>query len=412
MKLNIIVANDFAHVNGGAAQVALSSAIGLSERGHDVTFLAAVAPVSKSLRESKVNVVLTGQCDIKNDPHRLRAATQGIWNLKSSRMMARLLEQAELDRTVIHVHGWTKALTSSIIRAALKYGAAVIVTLHDYFYACPNGGFFNFPKKECCHLRPLSAACLSENCDRDGYSEKLWRSARQVVQNCFGFRNSPLLSFITISDFSENILKDFVARGATTYRVNSPSDFEKEIPVDVSANSRFMSLGRLSPEKGLDLLARAALELNCDVTFVGEGPSRAEIQLVNPRAQITGWKSRQEVKACLRSARCIVLPSRWYEAQPMVIAEAAALGIPAIVADQCAGREMVENNVTGFWFQSGNWVDLRDKMALLGDGGTTAQMGRAAYQRHWKDPFTLEKHLDRLELCYGSALQNRRSKAH
>ena len=389
--------------------MALSSAIGLSERGHDVTFFAAVSPVAESLRESSVNVVLTEQCDIKNDPHRLRAMTQGIWNLKSSRIMERLLERVELDRTIVHIHGWTKALSSSIVRVALEHGAAVIVTLHDYFYACPNGGFFNFPKKECCHLRPLSGACLRENCDRDGYPEKLWRSSRQVVQNRLGFRNSPLLSFITISEFSENILTDFLPRGATTYRVNSPSDFDKETPVDVGANSQFMSLGRLSPEKGLDLLARAALELNCEVTFVGEGPSRAEIQCVNPKAQITGWKSRQEVKACLRSARCIVLPSRWYEAQPMVIAEAAALGIPAIVADQCAGREMVENNVTGFWFRSGDWVDLRDKMALLSDDGTTARMGRAAYECHWKDPFTLDKHLDRLELCYGSALQNRHS---
>ena len=46
--LDIIVANDFAHVNGGSAQVALSSAVGLAERGHRVTFLAAVPPVAES----------------------------------------------------------------------------------------------------------------------------------------------------------------------------------------------------------------------------------------------------------------------------------------------------------------------------------------------------------------------------
>ena len=93
----------------------------------------------------------------------------------------------------------------------------------------------------------------------------------------------------------------------------------------------------------------------------------------------------------------------------MVVAEAAALGIPAIVADQCAGREMVENGVTGLWFRSGDHADLCEKMTMLQDSNTAAQMGRAAYARHWVAPFTLDKHLDLLETCYGSILSGSNS---
>jgi glycosyltransferase involved in cell wall biosynthesis len=400
----VIVANDFAHVNGGAAQVALSSAVGLAQRGYPVTFFSAVAPIADELRCPGINVVLTNQFDIKTDPSRFRAATQGIWNPQSARKMEQVLTGADPNRTILHVHGWTKALTSSIIRVALHRGVAVVVTLHDYFYACPNGGFFNFQRKESCPLRPLSTACLKENCDRDGYPEKLWRSVRQGVQNRFGFPSSKLLNFITISDFSENVLKSFLPVNAMIYRVASPSDFTKEAPVDVTANTQFICLGRLSPEKGLNLVAAVARDLNCEVTFVGEGPSRDEIKSINLQAQITGWQPREQVKIYLRSARCLVLSSLWYEAQPMVVAEAAAVGVPAIVSDRCAGREMVENGVTGLWFRSGDYADLRDKMTTLQNSEIAARMGRAAYDRHWSDPFTLQKHLTTLEGCYRSIL--------
>ncbi len=407
VALNVVVANDFAHVNGGAAQVAISSAVGLSAQGHKVTFFAAVPPVAESLRSSGVRVVLTNQFEIKTDPSRIRAATQGIWNIESARKMDELLSELDPNQTILHVHGWTKALTSSIIRVALRRRIAVVVTLHDYFCACPNGGFFNFQRKQACHLRPLSVACLKENCDRDGYPEKIWRSVRQAVQNSFGFTSSPLLSFITISEFSEQVLRPLLTSDAVLYRVASPSDFEKEPPVEVVRNSQFISIGRLSPEKGCGLLAAAARDLECEVTFVGDGPSRDEITRINPRAKITGWQSREQVKYHLRSARCLVLSSLWYEAQPMVVAEAAAVGIPAIVPDQCAGREMVEKDVSGMLFRSGDCEDLREKMAVMMNGDSAAMMGRAAYLRHWREPFTLEKHLAGLNNCYRSILERR-----
>jgi glycosyltransferase involved in cell wall biosynthesis len=403
--LNIVIVNDFAHVNGGAAQVAISSAIGLSSRGHKVTFFAAVPPIADELKKTRISMVLTDQFDIKNDPNRFRAATQGIWNSHAAAKMKVHLAGLDRRRTVLHVHGWTKSLTSSVIHAAIRQRFPVAITLHDYFMACPNGGFFNFPKNEICHLHPLSISCLKENCDRDGYGEKLWRSTRQVVQNNFGLRDSPLLSFVTISAFSEEILKPFLPSSSAVFRVASPSDFEKGDAVDVTRNQSFVSLGRLSPEKGLPLLAKACRELDCPVTFIGDGPSRNEILAIDPNAHITGWQSREEVKSHLRSARCLVLPSLWYEAQPMVVAEAAAIGVPAIVSDQCAGSEMVENGVTGLWFRSGDWLDLKSKMAQLQDPEVALKMGSAAYSRHWNDPFTLQKHLDSLELCYRSILE-------
>jgi glycosyltransferase involved in cell wall biosynthesis len=404
---DVVIVNDYAHVNGGAAQVALSSAIALAERGRRVTLLAAVGPISQELEKAGVRVALTNQYDIKSDPIRVRAATQGIWNPRASASMREILVHCDPGQTIVHVHGWGKALSISSIHAAVEAHFPVVITLHDYLYACPSGGFFNFQRKEICKLRPFSVACLKENCDRDGYPQKLWRSVRGEVQNQFGFRRQGVRHFITLSEISEAVLRPFLPPDAAVYRVPNPIDVIQEEPVDVSRNMQFVSVGRLSAEKGLGLLAQAAKELSCEVTFVGEGPSRKEINSIYPEARITGWQSRHIVTQYLRSARALVFPSLWYEAQPLAVLEAAALGIPAIVPDQCAAREMVEPDVTGLWFRSGDSSDLREKVATLQDPIVAERMGRAAYERYWKHPLTMERHLASLEACYRSVLDSR-----
>ncbi len=401
---NIVILNDFAHVNGGAAEVALTSAIGLAKRGHNVTLLAAVAPVAAELGDAGVRVLLTDQFDIKSDPRRLRAALQGIWNRRAATTIDRLSRDYDPRNTVVHVHGWCKALSSSVVRQALYRKFPVAVTLHDYYYACPSGGFFNFPRKQNCPLKPLSAACILENCDRDGYPQKLWRVLRQEVQNTVGSFGD-VRSFITLSDFSENILRPFLPPNAKVYRVPNPINITRRTPVDVGNNRTFVAVGRISSEKGLTLLAQAAADLLCDLTLIGDGPARDQVCSVYPKTRVTGWKSKSEVTAELGSARALVFPSIWYEAQPLVVGEAAALGIPAIVPRQCAAREWVVDGVTGFWFESGSSTDLRDKIAKLQDDETAGKMGRAAYEHYWRDPYSMSKHLERLEACYSSILQ-------
>lgn len=139
--MNIVVVSDFAHVNGGNAAVALGSAVGLAARGHAVTLFAGAGPVDERILASSIDVVCTDQYSIADDPRRLRAMVQGVWNAEAARAMARLLGRVDLDSTVVHVHGWDKVLSSSVVRTALSMGAKVVCTYHDYVSACPTGGF-------------------------------------------------------------------------------------------------------------------------------------------------------------------------------------------------------------------------------------------------------------------------------
>src|SRR3546814_355534 len=69
---------------------------------------------------------------------------------------------ATVDRreTVVHFHQWTKAFSPSVFAAVADRGIPAVVSMHDYFLACPNGAYFNFPRNAPCSLRPLSPACI------------------------------------------------------------------------------------------------------------------------------------------------------------------------------------------------------------------------------------------------------------
>lgn len=403
---HIIIVNDSAHVNGGTATIALGSAEELARRGRRVTLFSAIGPVSPDLLElPSLNVVCLDQPDILSDPNRLRALTSGIWNQFAAKRFRSLLESCDPERTVIHLHGWTKALSTSVLREALNGGFRVVLTLHDFFAACPVGTFYQAPQQQICHLRPMSAACISLNCDARNYAHKLWRVARQWVQIHAGSMPSGIGDFISISGLSDHVLQPFLPVESHVHRVRNFTSIPKIEPVKVASNQHFVYSGRFSAEKGVQRFAETGTAAGIEMLFIGDGPLRGAIEKAAPAAEITGWLSAPDARAELRRARALVFPSLWYETQGLVVAEAAAMGIPAIVPDTCAAREWVVDGVTGLWFVGGDRASLQRCIERLRDDAEFAtKLGRNAYTHYWEDPSTVERHCDELEALYGNML--------
>ena len=405
MSLDVIVINDFAETNGGAAQVALASAFGLAANGHRVTIFSAVPPIDALPTYPNLTLVLTGQHEIAEDPSRLRAMVQGIWNSKARRMLRATLKDFDPKNAIVHLHGWSKALSSSVVHECVERGFKVVCTLHDYFVACPNGGFYNFRTNNICHLHALSLRCVLENCDSRSYNQKIWRVARQIVQRQFGGIPGGISAFISVSNFSKRVLQPYLPSGCRLFEIQNPVVSVREPPALLEDSSPFLYVGRLSPEKGGVLLAAAAADLDCDLVYVGAGVSRPAIEMQNKKARFTGWLPRSEVLSRLRTARALVLPSLWYETQGLVVLEAAAMGVPAIVADTSAARDLVHDGHSGLWFRGGDATSLRAAMKRLMVSQVAKNMGRNAYDQYWKDPPTISSHILKLERAYVEVLE-------
>lgn len=90
--MNVIIVNDYSYINGGAGEIAVSTALALAERGHEVIFFAAVDGDCSYFRNNKkITFVCTNQYDILSNPKRLSATVQGVWNFKAAKIFEELL---------------------------------------------------------------------------------------------------------------------------------------------------------------------------------------------------------------------------------------------------------------------------------------------------------------------------------
>jgi glycosyltransferase involved in cell wall biosynthesis len=404
--LNIVLINDSAIVNGGAAKVALTEAKALAQLGHQVHLVCALGPVPDDLAEvENLHVHLLSIPDVNSDPNRLRAMSLGLWNPRTYRYTAELLASLDPKTTVVHAHSWTRALSSSVLKAAHNSGLPLVITLHDYLMACPQGTFFRQREVCNCKLKPMSVACLSTNCDDSGYAHKLWRVGRKFVQDKAGGTPRLVRDFVYVSESSLGLLKPYLPADARCHYVPNPIEVERQEPAHVEQSEVFCFAGRFVPEKGAMLFAEAAKAEGVAAQFIGEGPQRDQIVQVNPAAQMAGWMNSAGVARELRAARALVFPSVWHEVLGLTVLEAAALGVPSIVPKGCGAEESVVDGVTGFHFRSGDAADLAAKIALLKDADVAAKLGRAAYDRFWsRTDWTLEGHVKNLEAVYEGML--------
>ncbi len=110
-------------------------------------------------------------------------------------------------------------------------------------------------------------------------------------------------------------------------------------------------VGRLSREKGLDLLAPVSARLRAAridhrLVVAGDGPMRSELMAACPDAVFTGPLGREAVADVFASADVFVFPSRTDTAGNVVL-EAQASGLPVIVSDAGGPREHLRPGVTG-----------------------------------------------------------------
>jgi glycosyltransferase involved in cell wall biosynthesis len=196
-------------------------------------------------------------------------------------------------------------------------------------------------------------------------------------------------------------LRPWLPRSANYLRVRNPINIEKAPPSVPSNNRVFTFVGRLSPEKGAAVFASAARLADVGAVFVGSGRESLKIPTLNPDAILLGWQARAGVIQAIRSSRAIVFPSLWHETQGLVVMEAAAVGVPAVVSDACAARDNIVDGVSGLLFRAGDVADLAAKLRLLdSDQQLVEALGKAAYEQYWASPCTLYNHVQDLVGCY------------
>lgn len=346
---NIIIICDYAYIEGGATKVAIQTAIALSNyTDYNIYFFAGCGEPCEELKNSNVNVICLKMYDLLGNPNRLNALKNGIYNRKSGEKLKNLINSfnGNSNNTLVHVHTYTKVLSSSIFKITQELNIPTFITIHDYFLTCPNGGCFNYVKNHVCEIPPMSLKCLLCNCDVRHYYHKIWRYIRQIKQNSI-IRKNDNIGYIFISKFQEKQLLKRIPSIKNKYMLQNPIDLDNRIRVNAENNNYYIYIGRLSEEKGVRLFCESVSESNCNAVVIGDGKLFSELKNKYTNIIFTGWLQKANIKKWILKARCLIFTSLWYEGSPLTIPEVQAYGLPCIVTNTNAGTDTIKHGING-----------------------------------------------------------------
>ncbi len=337
-----------------------------------------------------------------------RTHTMGrmLWSTSARAGIERAIERFRPD--VAHLHNVYHQLSPSILGPLVRHGVPVLMTLHDYKLACPtyqfsdNGTiceaclphrFWEAPKRRCReHSLLASGAMAAELAIHTAL--RSWRHVDLFI--CPSQFMARKMAEARVYPERQRVLR---------YVVDMPDTLPKPSP-----GGDVVLAARLAPEKGIDTAISAMAFVDGDVHLhiAGDGPIRAELErqaadTAPGRISFHGRLPKERLFELVRSSSVALVPSRWYENQPMAVLEALANAVPVISSDLGGLPELVRPGIDGELVPADDPHALAQAIRTITSNPDKAfEMGRAGRQRILED-FSPAVHLAGLDQLYREA---------
>lgn len=311
----------------------------------------------------------------------------------------------QLNPDLVHVHPLQLGIESYLIEALNRAGKKVILTYHSTTTSCARGDLIYMGQQVC------DGQVLQDRCTKCLFH---WKSVPAPI--ALGLSHIPtswfraahtrlgkslqkVRSFISIPLTIEERRKAWKRSTENANRIVAVCDWVRETIIkngvpekkvvfsrhglrlgstsngNRSGRVRFGYLGRISPEKGIDILTGALQQMAEDLDFEFEFCSSSfkaatrpeELNLVHQIYELTSRDRRVKVldavgdndlRGVLANWDAMVVPSRWLESGPQVIYESLAVQTPVIGSRLGGIAELVREGETGFLFQPGDSAEL------------------------------------------------------
>lgn len=306
-----------------------------------------------------------------NAIHSLKDKIILVTGLLHNRVSARMLERkiVTLRPDIIHVHNFHFMASPSIFYTARRHNIPVIHTLHNFRLICPSATLFfenRVYERSVHNAFPLHA--IINGVYRNSITQTAAVALITAFHHFIGTWRNQVDKYICLSNFGLSKFKEsFLQIPENKFSVKPNFVHDHGIGKKNRDNS-FLYVGRLSPEKGLDTLLRAAIMGRFNVVIVGDGPLKSDVESVaskHPNVRYLGFKSREQVLQLLKACKALIFPSICYEGFGLSIVEAFSVGTPVIASNTGSMAELVKNYSNGLHFIPGNEADLCEKVTLI-----------------------------------------------
>lgn len=390
--MRILLAHNRHRTAGGADDVLARERDLLRDAGHDVDeFLVPAA------EDAGLNAVQMGAA--------------AVWNRSAARELHTVL--ADFRPDVLHVHTPFPLMSPAVFRTARKMGVPAVTTAHSFRYSCIAATCLRDGTicEDCVGSR-LKLAGIRHRCYHNSMAGSAALTVSLVGHRALGTFSRDVSRFITLTDFARDLLsREGVPASQIVVKPNFVPDPGAPLPLE--RRERYaLFVGRLVEEKGIRVLLDAWHRLGAVIPLriAGDGPLR---DLVTTAAadgapvEYLGWRDQGDIARLQRHAMFTVVPSEWYEGQPLVLLDALAAGTPVVCSDLRNISESVVNHEAGRAFKTGDAEALVATVPeIVNDSARWSQLskaGRALYE----DAHTPHATLEMLEAIYHAVIQSR-----
>ena len=344
---------------------------------------------------------------------RVRAAERSVVGVQSARRLRALLAAEHIDAAHV-LHGYHQ-LGPAFMRVLARERIPTVVSMHDYKLGCPSYRLFDDRTGTICtrcfdHRFDFLYAPAVTGCWDGSTAGGAMLGVEALTTRIFGSYSRVPGAVMTV-----NRLQAVGARrmGVPESRIHVVPHFADigsvapdRLTVATATNGAALYVGRLVPEKGVDVLIRAAASGGFPVRIAGDGRLASDLAELAAEldADVTflGRLSEEEVRREMETAAVLVVPSVWHEVWGLVINEAFDAGLPVIASDVGAIGELLGDG-RGLLVPAGDAPALCDAVGrVLDDPEVGRRCARDA--RRWASTeLTRDRFIERLRDVWRSA---------
>lgn len=368
--MRVLQVNNFESINGGSDRVYQLTTNLLLEKGHEVATLACG---EQPFSNEKISYLLPRNSYFVANPLKTAANIRDfISRPAASKLVDQIVEEFSPD--VVHLHIFYGQLSSSILARFKHHGIPCVMTVHEYRMLCPVSTLFN-EASGICEKCPSGGYVntVTNRCNRGSVAASVLSMVESSIRDHKYNYLQHIDQFFMVSDFCRvkhiQYLPSIDAKSSVLYNfvpdtVGRPSTFATHN--QMMPEKYYLYCGRLSKEKGVRILCKVfASSPNMRLRIAGDGPLAPELRKEFARfsnIEFLGKLETQALKAEISGSWFTIVPSEWYENNPMSVLESFAQGVPVLGATIGGIPELVIDGKTGYGFAPSNEASLQSTL--------------------------------------------------
>lgn len=327
-----------------------------------------------------------------------------VFSISQYRKIKKILIESKPD--VVHVHNYFPLISPAVFYACKKMNIPVVHTLHNFRAVCPTA-LLMFDGKICEKSINESAWwAVKKKVYRDSMLGSFILTCMVELHKKIGTWQQQVSRYIALTDFAKS---KYIQAGwpedKLSIKPNFISDpYNGEAILDKKSGYA-VYVGRLSDEKGIDLILSAWVDVNIPIKIIGDGPLNTLVKNnTNTKIEYLGLQPKDKVLEYIKNADFIVMASTCYEGFPMVLVEALACGTCALVPKLGGMVEIIEDGTTGLYFEAANIRDLADKANWLENNFKSTQLMGGNARRAYLTKYTAITNYQQLNSIYQQSI--------